>query len=726
MSLRRKSILITTLAVIGATLLLYVVLRALILSSFSGLEQQTTLRNLNRAGNSFQDAINHLQGALADWSSWDDTYEFVQNRNDEYIASNLMDDTFWTLRINLMMFVNDADEIVYARMIDLDNTEQARLLAAFEDTATSDDRFLRLLTSRITAGFIMVGGEPMLIASRPILRSDETGPAAGTLIWARHVNQQELAATSSSLRLTVSLLDTGYFDLPSDVIAAQKALSPASPQFAQPIDETSIAGYALLNDVYDNPSLILRTVQEREIYRQGQATLNYFLIALMLVGTVFGAGALILVDRVVLLPLSNLSERVRYVDVNNDFAMRLPISGRDELTQLALAINTMLSTVSQSRAALQELNVELEQRVMERTTELEDQKSQLQAIMDAMGEGLVYSVDGVIQYVNGAFVELVDYRVRDLVGKPFRSLTSQPNVEPTARRYETALSRSNGTTVQVAVTAMPVEEFDDRQRLVIIVRDITQELKAKAQKEYFFARASHDLRSPLTSIMTRLYLLEKKPEQLETHLKILNRTSERMLELVNDLLDVSRVEQGALVLARRNIVLQSVIEDVVEVQQADAEMRGVRLNLKSDDAPLNVYADPLRINQVVTNLVANAIHYTPEGGRIDVTVERVTVDAAQYAVINVADSGIGISREHLDHIFDPFFRVDGNQENGSGLGLYIVKEIVQLHSGKVSVESEIGKGTTFSVYLTLSSDQSADGETSTEATVSAESAAAIR
>ncbi|MFN8560398.1 MAG: ATP-binding protein [Anaerolineae bacterium] len=155
-------------------------------------------------------------------------------------------------------------------------------------------------------------------------------------------------------------------------------------------------------------------------------------------------------------------------------------------------------------------------------------------------------------------------------------------------------------------------------------------------------------------------------------------------------------------------------------------MRGVRLNLKSDDAPLNVYADPLRINQVVTNLVANAIHYTPEGGRIDVTVERVTVDAAQYAVINVADSGIGISREHLDHIFDPFFRVDGNQENGSGLGLYIVKEIVQLHSGKVSVESEIGKGTTFSVYLTLSSDQSADGETSTEATVSAESAAAIR
>lgn len=100
----------------------------------------------------------------------------------------------------------------------------------------------------------MVGGEPMLIASRPILRSDETGPAAGTLIWARHLDRQELAATSSSLRLTVSLYDTSYFDLPPDVVAARKALSPASPQFAQSIDEANIGGYALLNDIYDIPS----------------------------------------------------------------------------------------------------------------------------------------------------------------------------------------------------------------------------------------------------------------------------------------------------------------------------------------------------------------------------------------------------------------------------------------------------------------------------------------
>lgn len=124
MSLRRKSILITSLAVIGATLLLYFVLRALILSSFSGLEQQTTLRNLNRAGNSFQDAIDRLQGALADWSNWDDAHNFAQDRNSGFIATNLTDDTFWRLKINLMMFVNNNSEIIYAKMIDLNEANR--------------------------------------------------------------------------------------------------------------------------------------------------------------------------------------------------------------------------------------------------------------------------------------------------------------------------------------------------------------------------------------------------------------------------------------------------------------------------------------------------------------------------------------------------------------------------------------------------------------------------
>lgn len=713
MSLRRKTIAVMSITLVGLLVLLYLVLRVIIVSSYGSLEQQGTLRNLNRVTNSLQDDVDNMLLALGDWSSWDETHAFVRTGNPEYVDVNLSDETLWGLRINVMMFVNSAQEIVYTKIVDVDDGTEQRHLEALESYAQDDPRFLHVISTTPISGYMVVAGDPMLIAARPVLHNDGAGPVAGTLVWGRYLDAQQLSSMSASLRLTISINSSDDPNLPADVVTAQNALSLASPQTTQPIDDDTINGYALLNDIYDQPSLILQTSQMRDIYRQSQVTLSLFVAALLIVGIVFGAGTLLLLERLILSPLAHLSARVHDIGMNDNFSVRLPVAGRDELGQLALAINTMLNTVTQWRSALQQLNTDLERRVTERTTELEDQKSQLQAIMDTMGEGLVYCVDGVIKYVNDAFVELLECQVRDLVGKPFNALTNHPDGEASARRYETTLTRQDGATVNVAITSMPVDEFDDRRRSVIIVRDITQELAAKQQKDYFFARASHDLRSPLTSIMTRLYLLGKKPEQLDTHLKILNAVSNHMLELVNDLLDVSRVEQGALILNPRDLVLQNVVDEVVEVQQADAELRQIQLVSSLIDTPLHVYGDPLRLNQVITNLVSNAIHYTPENGQITVSVEKDCIEGMRCAVIRVRDNGIGISPDNLDHVFDPFFRVNGNNENGSGLGLYIVKEIVKLHGGEVSVASEMGIGTTFSVFLTLSDSESSVGEPET-------------
>jgi PAS domain S-box-containing protein len=314
----------------------------------------------------------------------------------------------------------------------------------------------------------------------------------------------------------------------------------------------------------------------------------------------------------------------------------------------------------------------------------------------------------LITYVNRAFIDLLMYEVTDLVGKPFTLLSAQPDPAQTPvfftlpRRYETTLTRQDGTTVNVAITSTPVETSDQRRSQVIIVRDITQEIAAKRQKDYFFARASHDLRSPLANIMTRLYLLGKKPDQLDTHLKILDQVTSHMLALVNDLLEVSRFERGITVLNRRDLVLQSIVEQVVDVQQADAEIKNIELTAHLSDVPLQVYADPVRLNQVITNIVSNAIHYTPEGGQIDIEAGFGERDGEKCALVCVKDTGIGIAPDHLEHIFDPFYRVSSEREGGSGLGLYIVQEIVQLHGGEISVTSEPSKGTTFSLHLHLS------------------------
>ncbi|MBI1284978.1 MAG: HAMP domain-containing protein [Thiobacillus sp.] len=706
MSLRRKTILMMSLMLLGLALLLYLVFRTIMLDSYASLEQQITLRNLDRASNSISREIERMGRSIHDWSSWNTIYQAVQDKDASELVDNLDDGTFWSLNINLMLFVEEDNQLLYGKAVDLDSNWQNKLLPTFEQYIQSDPRFLRLATGTMTSGLLVVGGEPMIIASRPILHNDDSGPAAGTLIWGRHLGAQELADFSEALKLSLEMHSLNDSQLPADFQRERDILTPASNQAVQPLDERTVAGYVRLDDIYAQPTLLLRTTQDREIYAQGQQSLAYLVAALIVVGIGFGVGMLVLIERSILSPLARLRDRVQHIGATDD--LRLPISGSDELAQVTASINTMLNTVSQSRAALQKLNSDLEGRVAERTRELEGQKSQLQTIMDTMGEGLVYSVDGIITYVNRAFVELLQYPSADLVGKPFALLNAEldPTQTPvfkTPHQYETRLIRRNQSAIHLAITATPINQADMHSHRVIIIRDITQERADKAQKDYFFARASHDLRSPLSSIMTRLYMLGKKPEQLDTHLAILNQVSNQMMELINDLLDISRLEQGGMVLNRRNLVLQSVVEQVVEVQKADAALKRQQLCADLVETPVHVYADPTRLNQVVTNLVSNAIHYTSEGGQIIVRLELGERDTIPYACLQVIDNGIGISTEQQPHIFDPFYRAS-DEHGGSGLGLYIVKEIVDLHGGEVTVESEVGKGTHFTVCLALTDD----------------------
>jgi PAS domain S-box-containing protein len=722
MTLRRKTILALSITLIGLILLLYVLLRVIMVGSFTMLERQVTLRNLSRATNFLQNDVDQIASAIKDWSKWDDAYQFASDGNQHFIDTNITDSTLWALHVNLMMFVNTANQIVYTKAVDLDPFWQDNLLPIFETYARDDARFLRLTTGTMTAGLVEIAGYPFLIASDMIVRSDESGPSTGTIIWATRISPQRMAEMSQTMRTTTELYALGAPEIPTDIRTMQNRLTPVANQDVAALDDNTVGGYALINDIYDQPSLLLRTTAAREIFAQGQVSLNYFMVALVLVSIIFGAGVLLLLERLVLLPLARLSESVRYVNVEDDFATRMPIKGDHELAQVAIAINTMLSRLSHTHTALYESNTKLEIGVNERTAELESQRSQMQTIMDTMGEGLVYSVDGVITYVNRAFAGLLNYQLSDIVGKPFAHLIAlnepaqMPVFVSALQRFETGLKRQDGSVVRVAITSSPVKQNDTRTRYVIIVRDITQELANKAQRDNFFARASHDLRAPLTSLMTRLYLLSKKPEQLDTHLKVLNQVSNQMLELVNDLLDVSRLEQPNVTLHRREMVLQTLIEQVVEVEQADAEMKRIRLQAEMEDTPLHIMADSMRMNQVITNLITNAIRYTPDGGEVTVKVVTETRKDEKCAVIHVADTGIGIPAEHINHIFDAFFRVS-NERGGSGLGLYIVREIVELHGGEISVTSEVNQGTTFTVCLKLSgSDSPMSGEKSAAAT----------
>jgi two-component system phosphate regulon sensor histidine kinase PhoR len=361
---------------------------------------------------------------------------------------------------------------------------------------------------------------------------------------------------------------------------------------------------------------------------------------------------------------------------------------------------------------------ELAQLVNARTAELDAERRRMQTILEATGEGIVYTTQGRIVYANEAFYRITGYDPGTLEGQRMQALLYDlENLESEAIqqaaqahleraevwRGEMRFRKADGSFFDAGLTISRADSVTGNFDMVTLIRDISTFKQLEAQKARFIANASHELRTPISSLNTRLYMMRRDPEKMEYHLQLLNRISEQMNQLIADMLDHSRFENGVIELRRRDVILQNIISDMAEVQRDEAMVRkAIDLAITMPQEPLHVFVDPGRIGQVLTNLISNAINYTPQNGRIEVLVYKEDGDAPSQhvAIIAVRDSGVGIGKEHLANIFEPFYR-GPTEEKGTGLGLSISREIVQLHDGELTVESEQGVGSTFYVRLPM-------------------------
>ncbi|MBL8162783.1 MAG: PAS domain S-box protein [Anaerolineae bacterium] len=360
---------------------------------------------------------------------------------------------------------------------------------------------------------------------------------------------------------------------------------------------------------------------------------------------------------------------------------------------------------------------ELGRRVTERTVALEQQRAQLQAVLESMGEGVIgiTVADGgqVRWYVNRAmrvmsgyengFDDLAVLKSQTMTDNEFneRYLTMLEKSFKDGISYsELPLRRRDGSDFTARLTVSSVNNSDGvAVGTVMIVRDISEEKALEARKSRFVANVSHDLRTPITNLKARLYLLRRQPEKFETHLNVLDQITEQMHELVENLLDLTRFERGIVELHVQELPLQAFIRDLAHMYEPQADQKGVRLASVLPDYPTTIMADAARLRQVFTNLTTNALHHTASGGQVTL---RLHPPNGEFVTIDVEDTGEGIAPEHLTDIFRPFYRARYGGA-GMGLGLSIAKEIIELHGGQIAVSSEIGKGTTFSVRLKLRS-----------------------
>jgi two-component system phosphate regulon sensor histidine kinase PhoR len=258
------------------------------------------------------------------------------------------------------------------------------------------------------------------------------------------------------------------------------------------------------------------------------------------------------------------------------------------------------------------------------------------------------------------------------------------------------------TGLDLQLNCAPILEPAGRGEAVVAVHDVSHLKALDRMKSRFVSNVSHELRTPITTIKLYASLMRSQPERWKEHLEPLAEEAERQARLVEDILQVSRMDAGRMEIDAEPTALNELTEAAVENHQVRAQEQGVTLHHRPAEPGPVALVDPARMMQVLHNLLVNAIHYTLEGGEATVSTGEEKLEAYVWATITVEDTGIGIPEEELPHIFSRFFRGGEPQRKqipGTGLGLAIVKEIVELHGGHVTVESEVGAGSTFTVWL---------------------------
>lgn len=349
-------------------------------------------------------------------------------------------------------------------------------------------------------------------------------------------------------------------------------------------------------------------------------------------------------------------------------------------------------------------------------SELTEERTQSKTILQSMSEAVLLLDSERIRYMNRALGRLTGYGSEDLIGKPLNGEDSIPVARQLAQLRETVASAiaqggiwqgpfqmvsKDNKELDVNVIGLPLDESPAHAgQILLLIRDNSMEKKLQAQKTNFVTNASHELRTPLASIKTRLYLLRKQPEKVEEHLPVMEEMTNQMQQLIEEMLDIGRFERGLVMLDRDNAVLQDLVSEAVSGYQPRAARRSITLSAELAEQPIKVLVDQQRLVQVITTLISNAVNHTPQDGKVNVCVKiDPNSNGRKAALVQVQDNGVGISKDMLAQVFQPFATASQGLVSGTILGLSLAKEIVDLHGGEINVESEASSGTTFTVKL---------------------------
>jgi len=373
---------------------------------------------------------------------------------------------------------------------------------------------------------------------------------------------------------------------------------------------------------------------------------------------------------------------------NGNLDIQISISPRDEIGSSAYAIN------------------QLAKQIHEQFQILEVEQAKINAILHHMNEGvMILDEKGQIVVTNQSALDLFQIEGKPVIGRRIIRVIRYHQINELWQKYvETGKDQAELIELPIQnkliqVTLTPLDE-SAHGHVLIVFQDLTQIRQLQTIRRDFISNISHELRTPLASLKALAETLQisalDDPEAARRFLARMDTEIEALAQMVSELLELSRIESGQVPLNLERIDANQIAASSVERLVVQAERSDISLKVMSTDAPYYILADSPRLEQVMVNIIHNAIKFTPAGGKIRCTVEADD----QWVIFKVKDNGAGIPREDLPRIFERFYKSRRpNAKSGTGLGLAIAKHLVEAHGGKIWAESQLDHGTTF--YITL-------------------------
>jgi len=439
--------------------------------------------------------------------------------------------------------------------------------------------------------------------------------------------------------------------------------------------------------------------------------LNVCVFASLMIGIVVAIGSYIRYKKLVsaLDPIANVAMAV----MHGDLAQKVKIKGKNKVARLGKDINKMIESLK-----------DREMRIKEYQKELQSQKEYLEAVFNSLIDGIIIISENCTIIKTNPTVEVwTDTKEEDLAGKKLSdvikcscSVDCRENTDNCPLIFQnerllpneaTIFNKGNKTERLLSLNSVPISGMVGEPSYLIVLRDITEFKEMNQMREDFMATLTHDLRVPILAEGTTLKfflkgifgnLTDKQKEALENMLE----SNTDLLRMVTSLLDAYKYDSGNIELFKEQVQLKKLVQDCVAELTPSARKNNQSLtnNVSKEIPYLNI--DKNEIKRVLRNLISNSITYTPKGGSISVNAE----NNDNEVIISIKDTGKGIAEAELEKIFDRFFsKAKKFRKVGTGLGLYLSKQIVEKHSGKIWAESNLGEGSTF--YFSLPVDLAA-------------------